>query len=182
MKFGIGIFYGWIFIVFFGLISLVSMKVYPKHYSQRLFTLPTFTNLREKVFSVIYAVLFNSTMIVACFLPIGGGIFLFIGIIVYIFSLFCIIMALHAYARTNPNIPVTNGIYKLSRHPQQVFACIMLIGIGFALKNPVIICSCILQLLLIYPSMIAQERFCLEKYGADYEKYLSETPRYFLFI
>lgn len=182
MNFGIGVFYGWIFIVFFGVINLILMKVYPKHYTNRLFTLPTFTNLQEKIFSIIYAILLNLTMLMTCLLPIGNGAFFFIGLVIYSFSLFCIIIALHAYAKTEPNKPVTDGIYKLSRHPQQVFVCIMLVGIGLMLINPVIILSGALQLFLIYPSMLAQERFCIEKYGEEYSKYLSTTPRYFLFF
>lgn len=180
MKFGIGVFYGWIFVLLFGAINVTLMKVYPKHYSKRLFTLPAFTNLKEKTLSIIYAILLNLTMLMICFLPILNGIFFFIGLMIYSLSLLCIIVALHSYAKTEPDKPVTNGIYKLSRHPQQVFTCIMLVGIGLMLINPIIIVSGILQLFLIYPSMLAQERFCTEKYGNDYSKYLSTTPRYFL--
>ena len=180
MNFGIGVLYGWIFVLLFGASNLILMKVYPKHYTKRLLTLPTFTNLQEKVPSVIYALLLNLTMLMACFLPIMGGALFFVGLIIYSLSLFCVIIALRAYARTEPNKPVTEGIYKLSRHPQQVFTCTMLVGIGLMLANPIIIASGILQLFLIYPSLLVQERFCVEKYGADYIKYLSVSPRYFL--
>ena len=182
MNFGIGVFYGWIFILLFGAANLILMKVYPKHYTKRLFTLPTFTNLQEKIPSIIYALLMNLTMLVVCFLPIRFGILFFIGLIIYSLSLFSVIIALRAYAKTEPNKPVTTGIYKFSRHPQQVFTCTMLAGIGFMLANPIIFASGILQLLLIYPSLLAQERFCVEKYGDSYSNYLCKAPRYFMFF
>ena len=180
MNFGIGVFYGWIFILLFGAANLILMKIYPKHFTKRLFALPAFTNSQEIIPSIIYALLMNLTMLMTCFLPIRVGALSFIGLTIYSSSLFSIIIALRAYARTEPNMPVTKGIYKLSRHPQQVFTCTMLVGIGLMLTNPIIIISGVLQLFLIYPSLLAQERFCVEKYGDDYRKYLSMSPRYFL--
>ena len=182
MNFGIGLFYGWIFILLFGIANLLLMKVYPKHYTKRLFTLPTFTNSKEKMLSLFYALVMNLTMIAICFLPLRMGVFFFIGLVIYSVSLLCIVIALCTYAKTEPDKPVTGGIYKLSRHPQQVFTCIMLVGIGFMLISPVIIISGIVQLFLIYPSLLAQEKFCIERYGDNYSKYLSTSPRYFLFF
>jgi len=181
MELGIGIFYGWIFIVLFGLINILLMKLYPKHYTRRLFTLPEFTSKSEKVLSIIYAVMLNLTMLLSCFLPIAGGIILAIGLTLYALSLACICAALYAYATTEPDTPATKGIYKISRHPQQVFTCTMIMGIGFMLNSPIIIISGVLQLCLLYPSMVAQERFCIEKYGEAYSMYLNTAPRYFLF-
>lgn len=180
MKFGVGFFYGWIYILVFGLINLILMKVYPKHYTKRLFTLPAFTNVHEKILSIIYAIMFNMTMIAACFLPISNGMLLIAGLIIYTISIVCIVVALCMYALTEPSKPVTKGIYRLSRHPQQVFSCFMLVGIGISLANLIIVASGLIQLLLLYPSMLAQERFCIEKYGKDYENYISTVPRYFL--
>ena len=182
MEIGIGIFYGWIFIAIFGLINGLLMKLYPKHYTRRLFTLPTFTDTKEKVLSVIYALMFNLTMLLACFLPISNGITVVTGLILYVVSLICICFALYAYATTEPDAPVTKGIYKISRHPQQVFSCTMIIGIGLILSSPFIIVSGILQLFLLYPSMVAQERFCIEKYGDSYRDYVCKAPRYFMFF
>ena len=182
MEIRIGIFYGWIFIAIFGLMNLILMRLYPKHYTRRLFTLPTFTDTKEKISSIIYAMMFNLTMLLACILPITRGISLIIGLKLYAVSLICIYFALFAYATTEPNAPVTKGIYKISRHPQQVFSCLMIIGIGLILSNLIVIVSGLLQLFLLYPSMIAQERFCIEKYGNSYHHYLNNAPRYFIFF
>jgi len=182
MKFGIGMLYGWIYILFFVFVNIILMFIYLKHYTKRIFTIPEFTNAKEKIFSIIYAFFFNSTMVLVCFLPISTGINLYIGLAIYIISLFVVISALYFYAKTEPSKPVTNGIYKLSRHPQQVFCCIMIIGIGIMVLNIIVIISGIIQLFLMYPSLVAQENYCIKKYGDDYQKYLFNSPRYFLFI
>jgi len=180
MDFGLGLLNGWIYVLIFGLINLILMKIYPRHYTKRLFTLPTFTNARGKIISVVYAVMLNITMIATCLLPINSGMLFAVGTTVYIASIICVIAALYVYGQNVPSKPVTKGIYKISRHPQQVFTCFMFIGIGILLANIFICVSGLLQLILLYPSMLAQEKFCIEKYGEDYEKYLLATPRYFL--
>jgi len=58
----------------------------------------------------------------------------------------------------------------------------MVVGIGISLANTVIIISGIIQLLLLYPSTVAQEKHFANKYGIEYEQYLNKTPRYFLFF
>ena len=181
MELGIGIFYGWIFIALFGLINIILMRLYPKYYTRRLFTLPEFTSKSEKALSIIYAAMLNLTMLLSCFLPIAGGVAFTTGLTLYAISLACICAALYAYATTKPDTPVTKGIYKISRHPQQVFTCTMIIGIGLMLNNPIIITSGVLQLFLLYPSMVAQERFCIDKYGKAYREYLNTAPRYLIF-
>jgi|GEM_PF-356780 len=180
LEFGMGILYGWIFVAIFGLINIALMIMYPKHYTRRLFTLPEFTSKSEKVLSMIYAAMLNLTMPLSCFLPMVAGITFAIGLILYIVSLICICLALYVYATTEPDTPATEGIYKISRHPQQVFTCTMIMGIGLMLSAPIIIISGVLQLCLLYPSMVAQERFCIEKYGDAYRKYIHETPQYFM--
>lgn len=181
MELGIGIFYGWIFVALFGLINIILMKLYPKHYTRRLLTLPEFTSKPEKILSIIYALMLNLTMLLSCFLPIVGGLTFAAGLALYSISLACICFALYTYATTKPDTPVTKGIYKISRHPQQVFTCTMIMGIGLMLSSPVVIISGALQLCLLYPSMVAQERFCIAKYGEAYREYLNTAPRYFIF-
>jgi len=50
VEFGIGLFYGWLYLILFIIINIILMKEYPKHYTKRLFTIPPFTNIIEKIF------------------------------------------------------------------------------------------------------------------------------------
>lgn len=177
----LGNFNGAIFFFVFLLANLILIGIFPKHFSKRLFTIPYFNSKLEAVPSILYAVLFNTTMIYSLFLPISkGSLHSYVGISVFILSTICFIIALINYATTPPNQPVTKGVYRISRHPQQVFAIMLWMGCGVATSSFVIILSCIMQSVLLYPSMIAQERFCIEKYGARYENYIKKTARYFL--
>lgn len=177
----LGIFNGWIFFSIFLLVNLILIFIFPKHFSKRLFAIPYFNSKSEAVPSVLYAFLFNSTMIYSIFVPIQiGSLHSYIGISLFFLSIIFFIIALINYATTSPNKPVTKGVYKISRHPQQIFAIMVWMGCGVATSSFVIILSCIMQSILLYPSMIAQERFCIEKYGIQYENYIKKTARYFL--
>jgi protein-S-isoprenylcysteine O-methyltransferase Ste14 len=110
-----------------------------------------------------------------------NGIGIWIGSSIFAISVVLFGIALINYATTNPNMPVTKGIYKLTRNPQQVFAGLMWIGAGIAMQSYIIIISFSIQFVLLYPSLLAQEKFCINKYGYQYKHYMQNTPRY-LFI
>jgi protein-S-isoprenylcysteine O-methyltransferase Ste14 len=95
-------------------------------------------------------------------------------------SLVLYIITLINYASTPPDQPVTKGIYRISRHPQQVLTEILLVGCGIATDSYLIILLCIIQTILLYRSMKVQERNCIERYGKPYEDYLEKTPRFFI--
>ncbi|MCL6472639.1 MAG: hypothetical protein K6T91_07485 [Firmicutes bacterium] len=89
------------------------------------------------------------------------------------------IITMHNYATTPSDRPVVKGVYKFTRNPQQLLVALMLIGIASITESVFIVISCILQLLLMYPTFISQERFCIDKYGQEYEEYMKRTPRHF---
>jgi protein-S-isoprenylcysteine O-methyltransferase Ste14 len=157
------------------------MAVYPKHFSQRLFTMPRFNSKEEFIPSLLYALLFNATLIYSIFLPFRpASIGFIVGTVIYLISLILFVRSLSNYATTSPDQPVTKGVYAYSRHPQQILATTMWIGCGVATGSMLLILACIGALLLSIPSMKVQERFCLEKYGVEYSTYLKRTPRFFL--
>jgi protein-S-isoprenylcysteine O-methyltransferase Ste14 len=45
----------------------------------------------------------------------------------------------------------------------------------------IILGACLLLAVVSYPSIRAQERYCLETYGEAYREYLKTTPRYLPF-
>lgn len=54
----------------------------------------------------------------------------------------------------------------------------MWVGVGLATTSYIILILCALQLILVYPTFIAQEEFCIKKYGNDYVEYMKRSPRY----
>ena len=161
--------------------NILILNLYPSHYKKRVLTMPGFKNQFQQIVGILNFFLFQGLIMIVIFIPLkfqwltfGIGITMFdIGYISYVISLI-------NYATTNPDKPVTKGIYKFSRNPQQLATIIMWIGISFMTSCLFIVVLCLIQLITIYPTFIAQEKFCIEKYGAAYIDYMTETPRYII--
>ena len=92
-------------------------------------------------------------------------------------------MALASFASTPLNQPVVKGLYRISRNPIYMTSSFLgWIGVGLATASWVIILMAIAGCLLMHNSILAEERFCLEKYGESYREYTQKVPRYFLFF
>ena len=55
-----------------------------------------------------------------------------------------------------------------TRHPMQLIAIVMWLGVAMATLSWVIGLVCFLQPFLLRPFLLAQERMCLAEYGVDY--------------
>ena len=177
-EFQLGFYNGWWFLLAFIIINIMLMIIYPSHYAKRVFKLPDVTN--EKFSSIIYAVVLNCTMIYSIFVSIKfHTIWFWLGLSVFSFSAMLFFVTMHNYATTNPSKPVVNGVYKFSRNPQQILAVFMWVGVAILTQSILILILCILQLFLMYPTLIAQERFCIDIYKDEYREYMKKTPRYF---
>jgi protein-S-isoprenylcysteine O-methyltransferase Ste14 len=145
--------------------------------------MPKFQKGFQEIIGIFNFFLFQGVVIIVIFIPLKMNLVTFItGGILFTISFFCYILSLVNYATSNPDKPVTKGIYRLSRNPQQIFTIFMWIGIGLLTGCILIILISIIQFITVYPTFKAQESFCLEKYGNDYSEYMDRTPRYFLFI
>ncbi len=92
--------------------------------------------------------------------------------------MFSSVYAMWTFSQAELSKPVTKGIYRISRHPMQVMAIVMWIGIGLASGVWLLVIFAFLLGVLSYPSFKAQERFCVNKYGEEYLEYIKKTPRY----
>lgn len=172
---------GWMFVLIYLLLNRIMLAIYPKHFSERFYKRPKFPLKKQLYSSVSYSILLNATMLYIAFLPVKTGSSRFYaGTVIYLVSLILYMIALTNYASTPPDRPAVKGIYKISRHPQQVLTEFLLMGFGWAASSWITIISCTSQLILLYQSMNAQENYCIEKYGKEYEDYMKKTPKYFL--
>lgn len=172
---------GWLFVLIYILINWILLRTYPKHFSKRFFTKQTYKTKIQQYSSKAYSILLNVTMVYTIFVHATfREPYFYIGIITFLISGVLYIISLMNYASTPPDVPATRGIYRATRHPQQILTEIMFIGCGFALSSPVIVVSSIVQLVLLNWSMESQEQYCIERYGKQYQDYMKRTPRYFL--
>ena len=183
LEFQIGLWNAWWFVAFYALLNITLVAAYPKNFAQRVFSVPEFESQKERVFALLNFMLYIGVMSYCMFLPLKLGTqWFYVGLMVFTMGIILYTMAMIIYANTLPDSPVMKGIYRVSRHPMQVTALIAWIGAGIATASWVIIAACVAQGILSYPSMVAQERFCIEKYGEPYRVYLKTSPRYFLFF
>ncbi len=178
IEFCFGLMNGWWFLLFFLIFNIILMKCFPLHYRIRILKLPDFSN--GKLLGIAYAACLNGAFVYSAFVSVKWHtIWFLIGLILFSLSACFFTNSLFHYANTDPSRPVTTGIYKYTRNPQQIFAALMWIGVGIATTSFIIILLCVLQLILAYPTFKAQEEYCLKQYGDEYRKYMKTVSRYF---
>ena len=178
----IGLYNAWLLTITYGILTIVIMAAIPKEKRKRIVTFPEFSSKTEKIAVGLTSFIFGRGLILySVFIPIKlFTLSFYIGISLYFLGMFSSVYAMWSFSRADLSRPVTGGIYKLTRHPMQVMSILMWIGIGIAVENWIVIACTLLLGVLYYPSFKAQERFCKEKYGAEYIDYMKRTPRYLL--
>lgn len=170
---------GWWFSALFMIVNISMLIYYPKHFKIRVLKRPDYTNFLQRICSIVSFFLFQGCIWYSILIPIIFNRGFYIGVVLFTINMVGYITAMLNYATTPPNEPVTKGIYRITRNPQQLMSILLWIGAGIALNSWFIVIACILQLILSYPGFIAQEQTCLVQYGESYREYLSKTKRYF---
>lgn len=171
------------FSLLFWISNLIILKIYPSHYKNRVLKMPTFQKGFQKIIGTFNFFLFQGLVAVVIFMPIEfNSPYFVIGLGIFCISFVVYLLSLINYATSDPEKPVTKGIYRLSRNPQQISTIFMWVGLGFMTSCGLIIALCAFQLITVYPTFKAQESFCVEKYGKEYQDYMKKAPRYFLCI
>lgn len=179
-EFSISVANAFWFSILFILTNIIVLKLYPSHYKKRVLVMPKFKDKQQQRISTLNFFLFQGLVGLVMFLPIRfNPPFFSIGITIFIIGYIAYVTSLINYATNDPCVPVTKGIYKISRNPMQITTIIMWVGLGFATGSLLVITICTIQLITVYPTFKAQETFCINKYGDPYREYMKKTPRYF---
>ena len=182
-QFSISITNAFWFSMLFWISNLIILRIYPTHYKDRVLKMPKLKGIFQRVMSTFNFFIFQGLLIVVVFMPLQFDTSYFVlGLVLFVISFVTYIISLVNYATSNPNQPVTKGIYRFSRNPQQITTIFMWTGIGLMTNCILIIAICTIQLITAFPAFKAQEQFCINKYGNDYIEYMKKTPRYFLFL
>lgn len=174
---------GW-FSLIYGLLSITIIISLPKARRKRILAFPKFINKSEKIFTGLALFIFGRGLIVySFFIPLElFTLNFYIGTAIYLIGMASSVYAMWTFSQAEFSRPVTKGIYKVTRHPMQVMTIVMWVGIGIASGIWLLVILAFLLGALSYPSLKAQERFCIDKYGEDYLEYIERTPRYLLII
>jgi protein-S-isoprenylcysteine O-methyltransferase Ste14 len=173
---------GWIPILILYLALGIVRATFPKDVVVRIWD-KSGRSRRRKVSIYMGALLSMLYFGLAIFTPLklGSGIFI-AGSIVYGIGLAGFLAALFNFRNTPPNQPVTRGLYRISRHPQQVMFFVAFLGISIAIGSWIALILEAISSVFLHARVLAEEEACLERYGDDYRAYMKRVPRYFLFF
>ncbi len=115
----------------------------------------------------------------AVFLPLQlGTIWLYSGLIIYLFGIVFTIVAILNFATSPKDKVITKGLYRFTRNPAYVGMILMQTGLGIACSSWLYLLLTVALVILLNANLSAEERYCLYKYGDDYQKYKNSTPRW----
>ncbi|MBN2104028.1 isoprenylcysteine carboxylmethyltransferase family protein [bacterium] len=183
-ELSIGWLNGWILLAFYLAVMFFQPLCYQnrRQIIRRLMFHPRDTMAVKRVMPITIS-LYYMMLILTIFLPIRSDRQLLLwGFCLFGTGMILYILAVHAFAITPLDQPVTKGVYRISRNPIHFFSWVAYYGVGLATGSWLIIAFNVLSGIGIHIGTLAEERFCLEKYGESYSEYIKRAPRYFLFF
>ena len=113
------------------------------------------------------------------FLPLQlDAIWLYSGLTIYLFGIVFTMVALLNFTSSPKDQVITNGLYSFSRNPMAIGMLLMQIGLGITCSSWLYLLLVVVFMILLQANSSAEERFCLYRYGDDYQKYMNRTPRW----
>jgi len=177
-----GLFNGWILIVIFYLAYGIMLIFFPKNAIARLYDRSGQRRYQvlRRLFGLILVLLW---LILVILTPLKiGDVVLVIGISLFSLGLIGFAIALLNFRNTPIDQPVTSGLYRISRHPQQLAVSVSFLGISIAIGSWLAFAFIIVGVIGAHYKILAEEEACLKQYGESYKNYMERIPRYFLFF
>lgn len=177
-----GLLNGWVLLVFFYTVFGILLLSFPKSVVARLYDRSTWS-MAQKILSAIGKLFIFSWIAFVILTPlnIGHAVFI-IGGAIYLLGLLGFVLSLLNFKDTPLDQPVTEGLYRISRNPQQVSILLSYLGISIAIGSWVAVLLITVGAFMSHIRVTAEERSCLQQYGDSYRQYIERVPRYFLFF
>lgn len=158
------------------------LLIMPKEVRSRLLDRSTFTKA-QWILTGVSKLIVLIVQILIILTPLAiGSIEFFIGIILFILGMIGEVIAVINFKMTPLDEPVTQGLYRISRNPQETMLSIALFGACFAVGSWFLIILFGFSRIFNHFHILAQEQACLKEYGKIYQDYMKKVPRYFLFF
>ncbi|MBN1652174.1 MAG: DUF1295 domain-containing protein [Deltaproteobacteria bacterium] len=120
------------------------------------------------------------TILYPFFSPIRTDTYLFYtGIAIYLVGIAFTIKALWTYASSPDDQPIVQGLYQFSRNPIYVAYTFIGYGIGISIGSWILVVLHTIEVIACHFVILDEERYCIERYGPEYQKYQKRVPRYF---
>jgi len=124
-------------------------------------------------------IIYIPAFIYSIFLPLKlGTVWFYVGLAITLIGFIAGVIVILNWAASPLGEPVTNGLYRYSRHPMYVTSFIFFLGVSIATASWVFLLFAILLIAASFYFAPIEEQSCLEKYGDAYREYMNRTPRY----
>jgi protein-S-isoprenylcysteine O-methyltransferase Ste14 len=173
---------GWIFLIILWLVPSVTLITASDEMRRKLTDRSNFSK-RQKGYLIISKILAFLEIVIISLTPMDFPSAGFnIGIVIYAFGIVGLMIAIVNYISTPLNEPVTKGIYRISRNPQEFMIGVACLGICFTIGSGIAILVLLVAKIFTHFTIIAEEEACLRMYGKSYEDYVKRVRRYFIFF
>ena len=178
-AFEIGIWNAWIFMSVFIIQMLVVLLLGKRVWERSSLPSDFKRNKREALAGIIGNTVWFLATLYSVFLPFKLGTnWFYVGLIIFLVGLVILTIAAVNFATAPTEKPITRGMYRISRHPLYLSLFIIYIGTSIATASWVFFLLGIANVYWTWTESLAEERYCLERYGNEYSEYMSKTPRW----
>ena len=172
---------GWLLLALLVLTDGVLFLAFRKDTVTRLFDRSGWT-LKQKVFTVIGKLLALVVVLMIIFTPLRLGSYVFIiGTMLVGVGLIVLVKALIDFRNSVPDQAVTQGIYSVTRHPQNLASSMVIFGCTIAIGSWLSLILFVVARIFLHANLVAEEDVCLREYGDAYRDYMKRVPRYLFF-
>jgi protein-S-isoprenylcysteine O-methyltransferase Ste14 len=173
---------GWILLALLVVTDGILFLAFRKETVERLFDRSGWTRW-QVIITVVGKLLALVTIVLIVFSPLklGNPVFI-VGVVLVGLGLMGLVKALIDFRSVPPDQPVTHGIYRFSRHPQNIASSTVILGSTIAIGSWLALILFILARIFLHANLLAEEEICLKEYGEAYLRYMERTPRYLFFF
>ena len=178
-TFQIGVWNAWIFMSVF-IVQMIAVFFLGKRVWERSSLPSSFKRSKlEAKSSIIGNLIWFLATVYSVFLPLQlGTIWCYVGLPISIAGLVILAVATVNFATAPMDKPITEGLYRFSRHPLYLSLLIVYIGIGIATASWLFLLLGAANIFWIRIESLVEEKYCLERYGKNYREYMNKTPRW----
>jgi protein-S-isoprenylcysteine O-methyltransferase Ste14 len=177
-AFKVGIWNAWIFMSVFILQMLAIAFIDKRVWERSHIPNEVKRNRLERYAGILGNLFWLLALGYSVFLPFQlNTLWFYVGLFVFTIGLIFMTIATYHFITVQTDQVITKGVYRLSRHPMYLATFLICLGAGIATMSWVFLLLSIMMALCFYQEALIEERFCLEKYGDDYQKFLNSVPR-----
>ena len=177
-----GLLNGWLFFAGYLVVFGITMFSFSKPVRARLYDRSLWTK-KHRILSAIGKLFSLSNMVLFVLNPLRfDSPYFILGVILWALGLIGLVTALWNFNSTPLDVPVTRGIYKISRNPQIFSIYTIFTGICFMIGSGLCLLLLVISVFFLHNLVLAEEESCLQQYGNSYRDFMTRVPRYFLFF